>query len=376
MKILIDARMYGLENTGIGRYLIELTERLKTDGSDNQYIILLRKKYFNTLNFPKNWTKVQVDIPHYTLREQLFLPFIIKKLKPDLVHFPHLNVPYLYSGKYIITVHDLTMQKQGFGASKLPYLFYLLKRIPFLLISKHAVNNAVKIIVPSKATAIDLANYYNISIQSITITCEGYAFNNMNQSMLYGEMSTLTKYGLINKNYFFYIGNIYPHKNLGIVIKAVKDLNENKKMDAKFVIAGVKNGFKKRLVNYINDINAKSYINLIGFVKEEELPILYKNSLGFVYPSLSEGFGLQGLEAIASGTTLACSNIPVFKEIYEFHAFYFDPMDLTSVSSTLYSIYNMKSEDKHKYIRNAQNYIKRYSWKKMADETLEIYKNA
>jgi glycosyltransferase involved in cell wall biosynthesis len=103
-------------------------------------------------------------------------------------------------------------------------------------------------------------------------------------------------------------------------------------MDAKFIIAGVKNGFRKRLENYINDVNADKYVKLLGFVKEEELPILYKNSLGFIYPSLSEGFGLQGLEAIASGTILACSNIPVFKEIYEFHAFYFDPLDPASIS--------------------------------------------
>ena len=383
MKILIDARMYGLEYTGIGRYIVNLIENLKilptlsekNPDAKQEFVILLRKKYFKSLIFPENWKKVLVDIPHYSLREQLILPTVIKRENPDLVHFPHLNIPYLFSGKFIITIHDLTMQKQGLNATKLPIFIYLLKRIPFLLISNKAVKNAVKILVPSKATAIEIANYYDISIQKIEVTCEGYNYTNISNTKFTGEMSILTNYGLVNKSYFFYLGNAYPHKNLEIVIKAVKDLNEKKKMDAKFVIAGLKNGFRERLENFIHDIKADEYISLVGFVKDEELPILYKNSLGFVYPSLSEGFGLQGLEAIASGTTLACSNIPVFKEIYEFHAFYFDPKNIESISSTLYSIYNMGTEDKHRYIRSAQAHIKRYSWQKMAEETLSIYRS-
>ncbi len=373
MKILIDARMYGLENTGIGRYLIGLIQELKNIKTEVQYAILLRKKYFDHLSFPENWEKVLVDIPHYTLKEQIILPKIINKKKPDLVHFPHINTPMLFRGKYVLTVHDLTMQKQGVNATKLPLPIYYLKRIPFLLIAKRAVKNAIKIYVPSKTTAIDLANYYNTTIQKIVITYEGYPFKDLSDAKLSGELSLMSKYDLVNKEYFFYIGNVYPHKNLKIVIKAIKDLNENKKLNAKFVIAGIKDGFNQKLENYVNDIGAGDDVKLIGYVKDEDLPILYKNSLGFVYPSLSEGFGLQGLEAISMGTTLACSNIPVFKEIYEFHAFYFDPRDIESISGTLYSIYNMKREDKHRYIRSAQKYIEKFSWKKMAEETYNEY---
>ena len=380
MKILIDARMYGLENTGIGRYLIRLIEGLKssaitnTSETSNEYIILLKKKYYATLAVPDNWKKVLANIPHYTLREQLLLPSIIRKYKPDLVHFPHINVPILYSGKFVLTVHDLTMQKRGINASRLPLPLFFLKRIPFLLVAKLAVKNAVKLIVPSKTTATDLANYYNVSIQKIAITYEGYDFKDFLTSRLRGELSVISNYDLLNKDYFFYIGNAHPHKNLEIVVRAIKDLNETKNINAIFVIAGIKNYFIERLENYINDAGASGYVKLIGYVKDEDLPILYKNSLGFVYPSLSEGFGLQGLEAISMGTMLACSNIPVFKEIYDFHAFYFDPGNMESISGTLYSIYNMSKADKQKYTRNAQKYIVKYSWKKMAEKTLQVYR--
>ena len=374
MKILIDARMYGLENSGIGRYLINLIEQLEDVDTADELTLLLRKKYYESLTLPKKWNKVLVDIPHYSIREQLFLPSFIKRANPDIVHFPHLNVPIFYRGKYVMTVHDLTMQKQGMDATKLSLPLYYFKRVPFLYISNFAVKNAMKIIVPSKTTAVDLANYYNLSVDKIEITYEGYNIKNISDARDTGEISVLSKYNLVGTEYFFYVGNAYPHKNFKKVIEAVKDLNEAKKVRVKFVIAGQNNGFRESLQNFANDISATDYVDFVGYVKDEELQVLYKNSLSFFYASLSEGFGLQGLEAISSGTALVCSNIPVFKEIYEFHAYYFDPRDTLSISGTLFSVVNLKKEEKNRYVRSAQSFIKKYSWRKMAEDTLKVYK--
>src|SRR3989344_7572344 len=111
--------MYGLEHAGIGRYLVNLTEELKNLRTEEQFIILLRKKYFDELKFPKNWKKVLANFRHYTLEEQLELTKLINKEKPDLVHFPHLNIPLLWKGKFVVTIHDLTMHKQGINATTL-----------------------------------------------------------------------------------------------------------------------------------------------------------------------------------------------------------------------------------------------------------------
>lgn len=129
MKILIDARLYGLENAGIGRYLINLIEELKKSGKEDKFIILLRKKYFNSLNFPEGWKKVLTDYRHYSLTEQLKLPRIILEESPDLVHFPHFNAPALYRGNFVVTIHDMTMHRQGIAASRLPRPIYYLKSL-------------------------------------------------------------------------------------------------------------------------------------------------------------------------------------------------------------------------------------------------------
>ena len=65
MRILIDGRLYGLENAGLGRYLINLVNELGKLDAKNNYVLLLRKKYFDGLSLPSNWRKVLADFGHY-----------------------------------------------------------------------------------------------------------------------------------------------------------------------------------------------------------------------------------------------------------------------------------------------------------------------
>lgn len=384
MKILIDARMYGLEHSGIGRYLINLIDNLKIIDKENRYILLLRKKYFqpdaqhplneNSLKTLANWKKVLADFKHYTLEEQIRLPLIIKKENPDLVHFPHINIPIFYRRPFVVTVHDMTMHRQGTEATTLPLYKYYLKRVPYRFAFRQAVVKSKKIFTPSEYVKAELVNYFKVNPDKIVVTYEGYNIDYLVEKAAGRELETLAKYKLANKDYFFYVGNAYPHKNLESAIKATIDLNKKKGVNVLFVIAGSKDIFMERLRKVIDKLNADEYIKLLGFVTDDELGVLYKYSLGFVYASLSEGFGLQGLEAIASGTILLASNIPVFREIFNTHAFYFNPKDISSISSTMYSVLKIKREDRFRYLNSAQEYIRKYSWQKMTKETLEVYK--
>ena len=373
MRILIDARLYGLENSGIGRYLINLVKELIRLDTVNDYTIILRNKYFNELKLPKNWKKVLADFQHYTFIEQLKLPGIIRLEKPDVVHFPHFNVPIFFESKSIVTIHDMTMHKQGIGATNLPLLFYLFKRLPYKFVFRQAVVNSQKIIVPSNAVKDEIIKIYKVNPDKINVTYEGidekYAIAKKTNS----EMEILAKYKLIGKNYFLYVGNAYPHKNLESAIRAIVDLNSKKDKECIFVIAGTKDKFKRNLRSVVFRNNAKKFIRFIGFVSDEDLRVVYKHSLAFIYPSLSEGFGLQGLEAIASKTILIASDIPVFREIYGSHAFYFNPENVKSISLAMRGVLNMKKEDRLKYSATAQEFIKKYSWREMAKKTIKVY---
>ncbi len=173
MKILIDARLYGPKHTGNGRYTMNLVENLIKIDNKNQYTILLRKEDFNTLSFPSNWKKVLADFKHYSFEEQFKLPFILWKNKPDIVHFPHFNVPLLYFGKYIVTIHDLIMHKfTGGEATTRPFPIYQIWRLGYYIAFAKAVYGSIKIIVPSNAVKDEVSSFYKINKDKIVVTYE------------------------------------------------------------------------------------------------------------------------------------------------------------------------------------------------------------
>lgn len=369
MHILIDARLYGLEHSGIGRYLINLLKELQKQDKENKYTIFLKKKYFKKLELTKNFKKVLVDIPHYTLKEQFLLPKKIKEIKPDLVHFPHFNISIFYRGDFVVTLHDMTIHKQKKDASKLPLPFYLLKINFYKLIFFIAVKRSKIIIVPSESVKQEIQKYYKLKKDKIKVIYEGITKLPKDGN----EEKTLKKYNLTKNKYFFYAGACYPHKNIERVIKAVVLLNKERKEKIVFAIASSRNYFTKRLGKTIKKNKAEEYIKLLGFVKDFELGTLYKNSIAFVYPSLSEGFGLQGLEAMDSETLVLASNIPVFKEIYKENVIYFDPKSISSMESGLAQALRQGDSKKKANIEKGKQFIKIYDWAKMTKATIHAY---
>ncbi len=374
MKVLIDARMYGLEHSGIGRYISNLVQEFINLKIDEQFIILLKKKYFDALEFPKDWAKVLADFRHYTLNEQLLLPGIINKEKPDLVHFPHINIPIFYRGPFVVTVHDMTMHFQGTNATTLPLYKYLLKRLPYKFIFRSAVKRSCKIITPSKSIKKEITDYFMINPNKIAVTYEGLTNNFVESGTHKDESAILSSYGLKSSNYFFYVGNSYPHKNLDLVVRAISSLNKESSSKVIFAIAGSRDIFVRRLEDLIRREHATLFIKVLGYIPDDDLRVLYKNSIAFVYPSFSEGFGLQGLEAMASGSLILVSDIPVFREVYENNALFFDPRSISSVTEIMKRVMKVTPNERSTIISKSIKFIARYSWQKTAMETFEIYK--
>lgn len=173
----------------------------------------------------------------------------------------------------------------------------------------------------------------------------------------------------MNNFYFIYTGNAYPHKNLSRLIDAIVQLN------VKLKIVSARSVFIDRLNKEIKSKNAENLVELLGFVSDADLNKLYKDSIAFVFPTLSEGFGLPPMEAISAGAVVVASDIPVLKEVYEDSIFYFDPYSVDSIADNLKKVINLSKSEKDKKIMFSQNFIKRYSWAKMAKETLAVYES-
>ncbi|KKU90771.1 MAG: glycosyl transferase, group 1 [Microgenomates group bacterium GW2011_GWA1_48_10] len=144
MKIVIDARFWGPKHTGLGIYTQKLVENLAKIDHQNDYTLLVRQKVDSPFK-----QKI-VDADAYSLKEQLVLPLTLYALSPDLVHFPSINVPIFYFGKYVVTVHDLIKHdSRGRETTTKDPLIYWIKYLVYRCVFWWATSFAKAIMVPS-----------------------------------------------------------------------------------------------------------------------------------------------------------------------------------------------------------------------------------
>jgi len=376
MRIVIDARLYGLENAGIGRYIINLIREITKFDCKNDYFILLRKKYYQSLCFSNQKVrKVLADYPHYSFREQFFLPLQLIKLRPNLVHFPHFNVPIFWWGKYVVTIHDLIKhQFRGPEATTKSRLFYWFKYLNYKFLVRFAIGRAVRIITPSKWTKKGLKKQYGLNSAKIAVIYEGVneKFKTKNSELKAGDL--LEKYK-IKKPFLIYTGSLYSHKNVERLVMAVKDLNEIHHLNLFLVVVCGRNVFWERFRKQVKKLKADGFVILTGFVSDDELNVLYRQAEVFVFPSLLEGFGLPGLEAMAVGLPVLASDSSCLPEVYGSAAVYFNPLNVKQMADKIKAVVtNRKLRVQMRALGYQQ--VRKYSWARMAKQTLEIYESS
>jgi glycosyltransferase involved in cell wall biosynthesis len=356
MKIVIDARMYGLENAGIGRYVINLIDHIGRFDQLNRYYILLRKRYFDKIRFvQKNFEKVLADYPHYSWQEQVFLPIQLIKLKPDLVHFLHFNLPLLYPGRFVVTIHDLTKhQSRGSTTTSRKAWFYWLKYGVYRLLILGVIKRAWKIITPSHFWR------EKIDKKKTVVIYEG-----VDDKLKIKNL----KLKIADKNessYLLYVGQLYPHKNVITAVKAAKELK------IKLKIACSRNVFSQRFERQVKELGGGKWVEMLGFVPDEKLRKLYQGALVFVFPSLYEGFGLPGLEAMTCGCPVVAARASCLPEIYGKAAVYFEPKKVKALIEAI----KVAVKNREKLKKLGQQQVKKYSWKKAAQETIKLYESS
>jgi len=374
MRIGIDARLYGPKNGGLGRYLEQIIFFLEEIDKENEYVIFLYKDNFDLYQARnKRFKKVIFPYRWYSLSEQINFPRFIRKEKVDLMHFPHFNVPVFYSKKFVLTIHDLIISHfPDSRATTLSPLQYRFKLFGYHFVLSQAVKKAAKIIAVSQATKDDILKFYpKIREKKIEVIYEGVsAFpskNDFNYDFL------LKKYHL-PKPYLLYFGAAYPHKNLKRLLRSFKIILEKYQKNIFLALGGKEDFFYRRLKNYAKDLGLSKKIFFLGFVPDEDMPLIYKNALAYIFPSLKEGFGLPVLEAMSFGLPVVCSNLSSLPEIAGEAALYFNPYREDEIAEKIYLLIS-NEQLRQKLIERGKERIKKFNWRDCAENTLNIYKS-
>jgi glycosyltransferase involved in cell wall biosynthesis len=370
-RIGIDARFYGSIGKGLGRYTQKLIEHLEKIDSENEYFVFLRRENFEEYA-PKNpnFQKILADYGWYSFSEQLLFPRLLYSFKLDLMHFPHFNVPILYFRKFVITIHDLILiHFPTKRATTLGPAWYQFKFWAYRLAIFSAILRSQKIIAVSQFTKQDILAQYSIPKDKLIVTYEACEKTLKENSEMPAQ--TLAKYGII-KPYLLYVGNAYPHKNLEQLISVFKEISAEKG-NLNLVLVGKDDYFYNRLKKKVDREKIERII-FPGFVEDVDLSAVYQQALVYVFPSLYEGFGLPPLEAMQEGIPVVSSDSSCLPEILETSAFFFKAGDNEALKSAIIKVAKDQDLRKELTLKGYQQ-VEKYSWEKMAKETLNIYRD-
>lgn len=358
-KIVIDARII---NSSTGRYVERLLYYLQQIDKSNEYVVLIPTKdkdYWSPTN--KNFVVKYCDVPNYSIAEQTEFKRILDDINGDLVHFCMPQQPVRYAGKTVTTFHDLTLLNT-YNIDK-NWLIYHVKQIIGRWLFNKVAHKSTEIITPTNFTKQALIDFAKIKGDNITVTYEAADI----------KPDEAKPMKLPFNNFILYVGKQSSYKNVRRLGEAHQKLLK-KYPDLGLVLANPKD--KAVLMNekYFKENNFKN-IYFPGRVYDSDLAWLYQNCACYVFPSLMEGFGLPGIEAMGLGAPVVSSNASCLPEVYNDAAIYFDPLDVDDMAS---KIDQVLSDDKLRsdLIKRGHKQFKKYSWEKMARETHAVYMRA
>ncbi len=361
--LVIDARIL---ETSTGRYMQRLLENLHDYHSDEfRYTVLLPSAHQQkwSTRLPK-FDVMAADQKWYSLAEQWSFYWQLRGLDADLVHFTMPQQPFLYKESAVTTIHDTTLIRFA-NLDDSNQLVYRIKQLIFTALVKTIIKRAKQIITPTEYVRDDLASLVDPEYKNkFTVTLEA------------GEPSDDPVAPLIDfegKSFFIFVGNAFPYKNVGHIINAFEKFKVDHP-EALLLLAGKKEFFYKQLEKEVQRRNIQD-VYFLGFITDGEKRWALQNAEAFVTASLSEGFCIPLLEAMCENCPVLSSNVSCLPEVAGDAALYFDPRSVDDLIAKMEDVYQ-NQDVRQQLITLGQQRVKLFSWKKMTDETVTVYKKA
>ena len=358
-RIVIDGRKL---SGSTGRYTRELLKELEQLQDENEYhVVIHTSDQTHYVPSKDNFYLHVVPYDSYTFGEQLGFARFLYKLRPDLVHFTMPQQPLLYFGKRVTTIHDLTLVNfQNLDKNK---VVYTIEQTIFKFLLKNVARRSKVVITPTKFVKEEVAEYANISLDKIVFTHEAGA--------PLKKLKPAPIKVLEGKQFLCYVGNAFPYKNVDRLVEAFKLLKE-KYPKLHLGVAGKKEFFYTQLEEKHKDVKD---FHVLGFISDEQMAWFVDHAQAYVFPSLSEGFGLGGIDAMQRGAPLVASNASCLPEVYDDAAHYFDPESTEDMARAIDEVLRSKSR-REALVKNGYERLKHFSWEKLAKKTHSVYLKA
>ena len=364
MRIAIDARK--LHDFGIGTYVRNLLRQLARIDPESDYRLLCRPADVATIErLGANFRAVPTLARPYSLAEQVSIPRLLRRERPDVFHTPHYVLPLLTPCPSVVTIHDcIHLMFPQYLPSRLAYGYARL----FLWTAAH---RSSKVLTVSEASKRDILRFFSVAESKVAVIYNAID-DRFDHAPTADEVTRVRERFQLNDEFVLYAGNIRPHKNLERLIEAFCQVRQGSLEHLKLLIIGDEISRYATLRRAVHRHKLHKHVRFLGFVPESTLAVLYRLATVFVFPSLYEGFGLPPLEAMASGTPVVTSNVSSLPEIMADAAVLIDPYDPASIADGMREILT-NSVLRTTLVTRGLSRARQFSWAESVERIHRIY---
>lgn len=371
--ILIDVTAAVRQGAGIGRYARELTRAILQAFPEHRYTLF----YAGPLRFPLLEAKVPgvrwraAPLPEkgmVWLWHRLGLPLPLEAVTgpADLVYSPDFLLPPTLPGRRtLLTVHDLSFEIMPETLPE-PLVAYLRRNVP------RAVRRATHVLADSESTRQDLLRLWGVPEERVTVLYSGVEprFQPIVDPAAHARVRA--RYGLGPWPFLLTVGTVQPRKNYPRLIEAFAAVvREGTFPEGHLVLVGEKGWKAEGTFEAIRRSGMADRIHWLGFVADEDLPILYSMATAFAMVSRYEGFGLPALEAMACGTPVVVSRTSSLPEVVGEAGVQVDPESVMDIAQGLRAV--LADPARREALRRAGlERARRFTWEAAARRWGEI----
>jgi glycosyltransferase involved in cell wall biosynthesis len=366
IRLGFDATTLVGRMSGVGYYTKRLLECLSNGGGDEalREILVLSNRAVDLPAGGRARLCAEGRFPVRSVWMQLLLPGLLRKARPDLVHFTNYMAPLRSPVPYVVSVHDMTL-------TLFPEHHTLKKRLLTASLIPTVARRSRLVLVPSESTRRDVLRVLGLPPARVKVV--PYAPSPAFRRVAEGPEALTRRYG-VRVPYFLYVGTLEPRKNLAAALRAFARV-----ADAlpghRFVLAGQRGWACDDVFAEAARPALAGRVLFLDYVRETDLPLLYTHATAAVYPSLYEGFGFPVVEAMACGTPVLTSRSSSLAEIGAGAALLVDPRDEGALADGLRTLGEdgaLRADLSARGLARAGE----FSWERTARETLAAYREA
>ena len=329
MVIGIDARHLTRKMRGIPFYIYNLCLGLSSSSKHSIIMFLnygfehnddrntYRDRIDSIMSLGGNIEIVEKSCSNDFIYDQLYLPVLVKKYKVDVLHMPANRFSFFIKIPQVVTFHDIMEYKYLRTSYKkfteqgrsLREQFYKMRQLIYAYyVYRIGIKKSSQIITVSDFSKTDILEHFEVNAKKVSAIHHGYG--------IFGDSGKL--YPVDRKDrrrQILMLGGDSYQKNPELAIRAWEKLSPAHRRNFVLRIVGISSLETSPIIQLVRKLNLQDSVTCDGWVSDDDLDKLYRESLLLLFPSRYEGFGFPLLHSMRNGTPIVTTNVTSIPEV-------------------------------------------------------------